>query len=738
MSEPLGPCADDPYRVLDGIAAHVAVVAPSGEIVAVNRAWVDFSQRRGMPPAASAGVGANYLGECQAAERRGDLSARTARLGIESVLQGREARFSQEYPCDADGTTHWFVMRVAPLPASDHVVIAHEDITARRQAEDALRASHAQLELRVAERTRQLQQRNGELRDEIAERERNQAQLRQAAKVFDSAAEGILIADAERQIVRVNAAFSRITGYAADEVIGRNPRLLASGRHDDAFYDELWLSLHRAGQWQGEIWNRRKNGDLFPAWESISVNKDAQGQVVDYISVMSDISAVKQAEARLAHLAHHDPLTGLANRLLFAARLEQALERARRHGGGFALLFIDMDNFKYINDSLGHLAGDRYLQAVAGRLSALVREEDTVARLGGDEFAVLVENLAHAQDAGGLAGKLVQALGQGVQVGAHEMASSASIGIGLYPDDATSADALLKSADAAMYRAKAEGRNTWRFYQPELGAQAYQRMTMLASLRHALDRDELRVLYQPVFELASMRCVGVEALLRWQSPAHGLVLPQVFVPLAEESGLIQPIGRWVLQRALQDLAGWRAQGMRAVRMAVNVSWRQFNDPGFVEHLTRMLRSHALGGDALQLDLEITETALQDSPRSVADLQSLRALQVRVMIDDFGTGYSSLSQLIHMPVDGLKIDRMFLRDIATDPHSRAIIHAVVALGRAMGLDLVGEGVETEAQLEFLRREGCHSAQGYLLGMPVTAAELPRLVDASAASSVAPAD
>jgi diguanylate cyclase (GGDEF)-like protein/PAS domain S-box-containing protein len=713
--------------VLDGIAAHVAVVAPSGRIIAVNQAWERFGrEQRARSPAAS-GVGANYLAECMAAERRGDASAGAARLGILSVLEGRERLFTLEYPCHSSDASRWFVMRVAPLPDSDQVVIVHDDVTARRLAEDALRASHAQLEQRVQARTSELAMRNQELRDEISRSEHNQAQLRQAAKVFDSAVEGILIADAERRIVQVNAAFTRITGYPADELLGRNPRLLASGRHDEAFYDALWQSLDNAGRWQGEIWNRRKNGEPFPAWESISVSKDAEGRVVEYISVMSDISAVKQAEERLAHLAHHDPMTGLANRLLFSARLEQALERARRHDSGFALLFIDMDNFKVINDSLGHLAGDRYLQAVAGRLSALVRQEDTVARLGGDEFAVLVEDLAHAQDAGRLAGKLVQALGQGVQVGAREMASSCSIGIGLYPDDATSAEALLKAADAAMYRAKADGRNTWRFYRPELSAQAYQRMSMLGGLRRALERDELRVLYQPVVDLQSMLCIGVEALLRWQSPEHGLVLPQVFIPLAEESGLIQPIGRWVLQRALQDLAAWRAQGMSALRMAVNVSWRQFSDPGFVEHLTHTLRTHALGGDDLQLDLEITETALQDSPRSVADLQSLRAQKVRVMIDDFGTGYSSLSQLIHMPVDGLKIDRIFLRDIATDPHSCAIIRAIVALGRAMNLDLVGEGVETQAQLEFLRQEGCHSAQGFLLGAPMTADAVPSLID-----------
>jgi diguanylate cyclase (GGDEF)-like protein/PAS domain S-box-containing protein len=725
-----------PFQVLDGISAHAAVVAPSGEIVAVNRAWADFSQRNGIAPAAAAGVGANYLSECQAAERRGDPSARAARLGIEAVLQGREARFVLEYPCHSPTEPRWFLMRVAPLPASDHVVIAHDDITARHAAEEALRASHTQLEQRVAERTRELQQRNRELHDVIAEHERSQAQLHQAARVFESAVEGILIADAQRRIVRVNAAFSRITGYAADEVLGRNPHLLSSGRQDGAFYAALWRSLDVAGTWQGEIWNRRKNGELFPAWESISVSKDAQGRVLDYVSVMSDISAVKQAEERLAHLAHHDPLTGLANRLLFSARLEQALEHARRHGSGFALMFIDMDHFKDINDRLGHLAGDRYLQGVAGRLSALVREEDTVARLGGDEFAVLVENLAHAQDAGRLADKLVQALGQGLQVGAHEMASSGSIGIGLYPDDATSADALLKAADAAMYQAKAEGRNTWRFYRPELSAQAGQRMAMLGDLRHAQDRGELRVLYQPVFELASMRCVAVEALLRWQSPEHGLVLPQVFIPLAEESGLIQPIGRWVLQRALQDLADWRVQGMPPLRVAVNVSWRQFSDPGFVAHLGGMLQSFALGGGDLQLDLEITESALQDSPRAVADVQRLRAQRVRVIIDDFGTGYSSLSQLIHMPVDGLKIDRMFLRDIATDAHSRAIIHAIIALGRAMDLDLVGEGVETEAQLDFLRREGCRHGQGYLLGAPVPADAVRRSIGPAVADGHGP--
>ena len=475
-----------------------------------------------------------------------------------------------------------------------------------------------------------------------------------------------------------------------------------------------------------KIWNRRKNGEIYPAWESISVSMDADRKVIDYVSAFSDISAIKGAEDRLTHLAYHDSLTGLANRLLFINQLEQTIEHARRHPAILGLLFIDMDNFKFINDSLGHSAGDHYLKTVAERLTGLIRSEDLVARLGGDEFAILLSDLTQAQDAGVLAQKISHALAQGVQMGEQQVASSASIGISVYPDDGINCETLLKAADAAMYQAKADGRNSVRFYRREMNAQAFRRMQLESGLRQALSRQELSLCYQPLVDLATLQCVGVEALLRWHSPELGLLMPDAFIPLAEETRLIQPIGNWVLKQALQDLAAWRSQGLPNLRLAVNVSWRQFNDERFVAGVCETVAAYGLEAQHIELDLEITESALQSNARAVKDLLRLREHGVRVMVDDFGTGYSSLSQLKELPVDGLKIDKMFLRDIEHDQPSRAIVRAVIQLGRGLGLDLVGEGVETQGQLDFLRAEGCQLVQGFFFGKPVPSDQVPALL------------
>jgi diguanylate cyclase (GGDEF)-like protein/PAS domain S-box-containing protein len=706
--------------VLNAVATHIAVVAADGKIVAVNDAWRAFAQARGDPGEAAIGVGADYLGACRVAEARGDESAAMARLGIEAVLGGDLEVFHLEYPCGTPEAPGWYAMRVSRLAdcpaASPCVVVAHDDITARKQAEDALRRSHDLLEARVRERTAAL--------------ECSAQQTRLTAHVLDSAVEGIVVADAQRNIVTVNRAFTQITGYTADEVLGRNPRLYSSGRHGAPFYEAIWRALDTTGHWQGEIWNRRKSGEVFPAWESIRVTRDAQGRVLDYISVFSDISSVKSAESRLAYLAHHDPLTGLANRLLFSARLEQAIEHAQRHGRRVGLLFIDLDNFKFVNDSLGHLVGDAYLKQQADRLVAHVRAEDTVARLGGDEFAVITEDLAQADDAGALADKLLAVLSQPVSTAGHEVQGSASVGIGVYPDDAATSEDLLKAADAAMYHAKAEGRHTARYFRPELGARTRERAALVASLRQAVARRELRLYYQPQVALATGRIAGLEALLRWDSPEHGLVMPERFIALAEETRLIQPIGRWVIEQALRDLAAWRAQGLAVPRVAVNVSWQQFNDARFVDRWIELLDAQGLPPHDLPLDVEITESMLDDSPRALRDLQRLRERGARVLIDDFGTGHSSLSQLIHLPVDGLKIDRLFLRDATHDAHSRAIVRAVIALAASLQLDAVAEGVETEAQAALLRAEQCRFAQGLLFGAAVPADAVPGLLRVTA--------
>lgn len=711
--------------ILNAMSSHIAVVDRSGEIVTVNQAWRDFARRNGHPASARTGAGANYLEVCRKAEAAGDASATAIRLGIESVLWGEQSDFSCEYPCHSPQVQRWFLMRVTHMQETHFAVIAHEDITARRLAEEKLRASHRDLELRVERRTAELEQRNLQLHEEVAQRERSRQQLLQAAKVFDNAIEAIVVADAERHIVRVNAAFTRITGYEPGEVAGKNPRLLRSGRHDEAFHAAVWQSLEDSGQWQGEIWNRRKNGEIYPAWESISVTKGVRGQVLEYVSVFSDISVVKQAEERLAHLAHHDALTGLCNRLLFFARLDQALVRARRRQGMLALLFIDLDEFKSINDSLGHDVGDRYLVMMASRLSALVRAEDTVARLGGDEFAILAEDLGSAPDAGRLAEKVVRALAQAACIDGHVVSSSGSIGIGIYPDDATDGESLLKAADAAMYLAKAQGRNTARFYRPELSAQALERAAWKDDLRRALADEQLLLHYQPVVDLETMRCVGLEALLRWQSPERGLVMPESFIALAEETRWIQPIGQWMLRRIFLDQNLWRARGMAPLRVSVNLPWRQVNDEHFIDQFDAAVDAAEGDRNAVALDLEIAENTLQCGTQAVDALFRLRERGVRILVDDFGTGSSSLSQLIKRPVDGLKIDRTITTQVGRHGRSRAVFRAIVALARGLELDLVADGVENEAQLAFLRAEGCRFAQGVLLGAPVPADEVPGL-------------
>ncbi|MFY7867290.1 putative bifunctional diguanylate cyclase/phosphodiesterase [Roseateles sp.] len=704
--------------VLDAVSAQIAVVAHSGEIIAVNAAWAASALKNGPHPASGSGIGigSNYLEVCRVALAHGATDAALALEGIQSVLSGKLTCFVHEYPCHFGIEQHWFSMRVTPMPMNQGVVVAHEDITARCLAEARLKRSHEQLEARVRERTQAL--------------EISHEQLRVAAMAFNNTVEAVVISDREHKIVRVNGAFLRLTGYGLEEVLGRSARLYSSDRQGEDFYRSRQSTLDETGSWQGEIWNIRKNGEIFPAWESLSASRNANGQITHYVSVFSDISTVKRAEERLVFLAHHDPLTGLANRLLFSARLEQSLERARRHGSTLALMFIDMDNFKLVNDSLGHEVGDHYLRTVGQRLQSHLRAEDTVARLGGDEFGVITEGFSDNADVIGLADELVSLLAQEMHIAGHEVASSASIGISLFPDDADSTDTLMKAADAAMYLAKAEGRNTVRFFHADLRARALQRLEMESRLRHAVERQELLLHYQPLVDLASGECMGMEALLRWNSPDYGLLYPDSFIPMAEESRQIIPIGIWVAEQALRDLTHWRTLGLDHLELAINVSWRQFNDSHFVDRLNEMLAAQGVRASQLKLNIEVTESTLQSSVQAVRELERARQAGVHVLIDDFGTGYSSLGQLMHMPVDGVKIDRLFLRDATQDQRSRAIIHSVLTLAQGLGLSVVAEGIETPEQAALLKDQGCRYGQGFLFGAAMPASEVPSAVLARA--------
>ncbi len=548
----------------------------------------------------------------------------------------------------------------------------------------------------------------------------SQRNLHLAEKVIETSLEGILITDENARIVSVNPAFTRLTGYEPNEVIGRNPSLLNSGRQDAAFYAAMWQCLQAEGQWQGEIWNRRKSGELYPELLTITAIRDRDGKLTNYAAVFSDISQLKENEAHIRHLAYFDPLTGLPNRRLLEDRLQVALAHAHRNRDRAAVLFVDLDRFKRINDSLGHEVGDQLLVEIARRLCDCLREDDTVARMGGDEFIIVLSNLADPDDAAHTANRIIESLRQPVRIGEHELTVTTSIGISVFPDDSRDPAALIKNADIAMYRAKDEGRNSFQLYQPAMNARSLEHLALESALHRALAREELVLHFQPLIRVADQRTIAAEALLRWQHPDLGLVAPADFISLAEETGLIVPIGEWVLRTACAQHRRWRESGHGDLRMLVNISARQFRDEGLVDMVARVLRE--TGMPARQLSLELTESMLMEgSGRSIEVLEALRALGVGLALDDFGTGYSSLAYLKRFPIDELKIDRLFIRDIDRNPDDAAIADAIIKLAHSLGLRVVAEGVESAEQLAILTRHGCDIAQGFHFSKPVEAGQ-----------------
>jgi diguanylate cyclase (GGDEF)-like protein/PAS domain S-box-containing protein len=550
-------------------------------------------------------------------------------------------------------------------------------------------------------------------------------QLRLAASVFDESLNGIIITDAEARIVKTNPAFGKIMGYSADEIVGRKTSMLKSGRHGKAFYRRMWETLRKEGQWQGEIWDRRKDGRVIPLWQSISAVRDAQGKVTHYVGVLFDLSEQKRSADHIRHLAYYDSLTELPNRQLFGDRCEHALQRARRNGRSLALLFLDLDRFKYVNDSLGHPVGDDLLRAVAQRLKECLRHCDTVARLGGDEFIVLLEDVKSRRAIELTARRILAAFHQPFLVQGHRLNVCTSIGVSCYPGDGEDATTLIKNADLAMYRAKELGRNDFRFYETHLTTHATERLFLEGELRNALKRNELTVHYQPQFALADGRLVGAEALLRWRHPQRGWIPADVFIAIAEDAGLMAPIGEWVLRTACDQVRAWAAAGLRPPRMAVNLSGAQVERSDILATVTRALEDVGLPPE--YLELEITETfIMRQAERNIRVLEDLRALGVSLAIDDFGIGQSSLRYLNRLPVDKLKIDRSFIRDIPRDPNEMAITRAILALGRSLRLKVLAEGVETAQQAEFLKELGCDEVQGFYFGRPMEASELQKLL------------
>ncbi len=549
--------------------------------------------------------------------------------------------------------------------------------------------------------------------------------LRIAATAFQSQT-AILVTDAEARIVRVNAAFTRLTGYELDDVIGKNPSVLRSGRHDPAFYDNMWRLIERFDHWQGEIWNRRKGGDIFPEWLTISAVRDADGRLTHYVATFSDISQLKQAESEAYHLAYYDPLTALPNRRLLLDRLGKAEAFGKRSGEFAALLMIDLDNFKTLNDTLGHDQGDQLLIEVARRLLAAVRDCDTVARLGGDEFIVMLEQLGSEAEAAALtaeavAEKIMQVINEPYRLaGGYMHYCSASQGICLFHGREKTAETVLKQADIAMYMAKDAGRNAIRFFDAEMQVAIEARAHIEMCLRRALAHDEFHLHIQPQVD-GRGRLIGAEALLRWRPEGEPGIGPEEFIPIAEEGGLIVPIGLWVLDQACAALARWQEIAeLGALYLSVNVSARQFRQSDFVDQVSAALQRH--GVPANRLKLELTESILLDKVDEVLFKMGALHLQgVRFSLDDFGTGYASLAYLKRFPFDQLKVDRSFVRDVVSDPDDAAIVRAIIAMGNSLRLDVVAEGVETDQQRAYLDRHGCSVFQGFLFGHPVPVAE-----------------
>ncbi len=656
---------------LEQSPASIMITDLTGTIEYVNP---KFEENSGYSAAESVGKNPRFL-------KSGDKSPEEYREMWNTIRAGKEWR-GQFQNKRKDGSVYWESATISPLRGEEgeitHFIAIKEDVTARKRAEE---------------------------------------QLRLNATVFDTTTEGIMVTDANNRIVTVNPAFCRITGYQPSEVIGELPSILASGKHPKEFYDELWQQLQRRGFWSGEIWNRRKDGNVYPEWLSITVIRDDLGNIKEHVAVFSDITQRKEDEEQIRFQAEYDALTHLPNRTLLFDRLKQAIAFAKRESTKLALLFLDLDLFKTVNDSLGHVVGDELLQQVALRLEAAVRESDTVARFGGDEFVILLQDVADVEDVANVAGKIIGDICRPFQIGGRDVYIGASIGITLYPDDSSDANTMLQYADMAMYRAKDAGRNNYQFFAVSMQEQVRSNMELEQDLRLALDQDSLELYYQPIIDVETGEVRSAEALLRWNHPVHGFVPPAVFVALAEESGLIGSLGLWVLRRACRQFSEWQEQGVLE-SISVNVSSRQRGLGLTAEVVEEVLHENGLPGSSLTL--EITESLfLEQSDDVHAWLKSLKALGLRLSIDDFGTGYSSLAYLRRFPIDIIKIDRSFIDDIPGNTGGDSLVDAILAMAKSLGLNTIAEGVTSREQIEFLEARGCDYFQGYYFSQPIPA-------------------
>ena len=565
---------------------------------------------------------------------------------------------------------------------------------------------------------------------DITERKLSEIELKIAASAFE-AQEGIIVTDAQTNILRVNNAFTEITGYSAEESIGKTPGFLSSGKQDKKFYAAMWAAIQQKGAWEGEIWNRRKSGEIYPERLVITAIKDKRGNITNYVASLADITESKAASDEIRNLAFYDPLTQLPNRRLLLDRLEQALASSSHNGQIGALLFLDIDHFKVLNDTLGHNTGDLLLKIIATRLKSCIREADTVARIGGDEFVILIEDLGTDKLAAAtytelLAEKILNLIAQPYKLDAYDHSGSASIGATLFSDHEADIEDLLKQADIAMYQAKDSGRNTIRFFDMQMQESVTARVNLERELRYAIDNSQFELYYQ--IQTNNMKApIGAEALIRWIHPELGTISPAKFIPLAEDTGLILPIGQWVLETACAQLKKWQSKSLtRELSISINVSAKQFNHANFITQVKETVTRHAI--DPAFLSLELTESMLLESVEQMIDkMLELRKIGVRFELDDFGTGYSSLQYLKQLPLNQLKIDQSFIRDITIDNNDKTLVHTIIAMAHHLDLKVIAEGVEDEEQRQFLMDHGCDHFQGYLFGKPMPIDMLEKYIE-----------
>lgn len=542
-----------------------------------------------------------------------------------------------------------------------------------------------------------------------------------AGKVFEILDEGIMVTDRHQTIVYVNATFTRLTGYSIDEVVGKSPRLLSSGRHSAAFYKAMWDEIHEKGSWQGEIWNKKKNGEIYAEELSITRVEDGEGRVTHYVGIFKDITIRKELEAKIRHQVRHDALTGLPNRILLQERLQEAVAEAERDRGQFAVLYADIDRFKQVNDNLGHHVGDKLLKLAADRIKECLSDRDTIARIGGDELVILLPSVAGRDECAAIADRILALFEKPFYIEGHELFVTCSIGISLYPEHAANGEELVKRADRALYEAKRAGRNNYRFFTRD--AKTGNVFSVEKSLRDALVNQEFSAYFQPVFEPQYQTLQGAEALVRWNHPEKGMIPPGAFIPVAEESGLILQIDRWMLRQACLQTADWHRRGYPHLRVSVNVSMLQFRQDDLFGLIRDALEESGLPPSALIL--EITErTLMQDPESTIRTMHKIRDLGVNISLDDFGIGYSSFTYLKQLPIQKLKIDRSFTKDIASAEKDFLIVKALIRMARSLNLDVVAEGVETKEQLELLVEEQCDFVQGFYYGQPMSVADFER--------------